>query len=94
MIVDGLAGLPAGEVIGYAAAVCATVIAARFLWNFIVTFLVRTLDRRDLAARAPRELALPRRRQLGGDARRRLAGRGARAAAPPPTPAIRSRAAS
>ena len=45
-IVDGLAGLPAGEVIGYAAAVCATVIAARFLWNFIVTFLVRTLDRR------------------------------------------------
>jgi monovalent cation/hydrogen antiporter len=45
-IVDGLTGLPAGEVIGYAAAVCATVIAARFLWNFIVTFLVRTLDRR------------------------------------------------
>jgi monovalent cation/hydrogen antiporter len=46
VIIDGLEGLPAGEVIGYAAAVCATVIAARFLWNFIVTFLVRTLDRR------------------------------------------------
>ena len=46
MIVDGLAGLPAGEVIGYAAAVCATVIGVRFLWNFIVTWLVRTVDRR------------------------------------------------
>ena len=31
MIVDGLAGRRAGEVIGYAALVCATVIAARFL---------------------------------------------------------------
>jgi Na+/H+ antiporter len=45
-IVDGLEGRPAGEVIGYAAAVCATVIAARFLWNFVVTFLVRAIDRR------------------------------------------------
>jgi CPA1 family monovalent cation:H+ antiporter len=46
VIVDGLGGLPAGEVIGYAAAVCAAVIAMRFLWNFIVTFLIRTIDRR------------------------------------------------
>jgi Na+/H+ antiporter len=46
VIVDGLAGTPPGEVIGYAAAVCATVIAVRFLWNFIVTFIIRAVDRR------------------------------------------------
>jgi CPA1 family monovalent cation:H+ antiporter len=46
VIVDGLSGLPAGEVLGYAAAVCAAVIAVRFLWNFVVTFLIRALDRR------------------------------------------------
>ncbi len=45
-IVDGLAGRPAGEVIGYAAAVCAAVIVVRFLWNFLVTFLIRAIDRR------------------------------------------------
>src|SRR5215204_5231785 len=32
-IVDGLSGVPAGEVIGYAAAVCAAVIAMRFIWS-------------------------------------------------------------
>jgi monovalent cation/hydrogen antiporter len=46
VIVDGLSGRPAGEVVGYAAAVCATVIAVRFLWNFVVTFLIRAIDRR------------------------------------------------
>ena len=46
VIVDGLSGLPKGEVLGYAAAVCAAVIAVRFLWNFVVTFLIRVLDRR------------------------------------------------
>jgi monovalent cation/hydrogen antiporter len=45
-IIDGLNGRPAGEVIGYAAAVCAAVIAVRFLWNFIVTWIIRTFDRR------------------------------------------------
>jgi CPA1 family monovalent cation:H+ antiporter len=45
-IVDGLQGLPAGEVAGYAAAVCGTVIAVRFVWNFVITALIRTLDRR------------------------------------------------
>jgi monovalent cation/hydrogen antiporter len=45
-IVNGLSGRPAGEVIGYAAAVCATVIVVRFAWNFIVTFLIRAIDRR------------------------------------------------
>jgi CPA1 family monovalent cation:H+ antiporter len=45
-IVDGLSGRPAGEVIGYAAAVCAAVIAVRFLWTFITTFIIRAVDRR------------------------------------------------
>jgi CPA1 family monovalent cation:H+ antiporter len=46
VIVGGLAGRPAGEVVGYAAVVCATVIAVRFLWNFAITFLIRAIDRR------------------------------------------------
>jgi CPA1 family monovalent cation:H+ antiporter len=46
VIVDGLSGLPAREVVGYAAAVCATVIVVRFLWNFVVTYLIRAIDRR------------------------------------------------
>src|SRR5207244_1178669 len=46
VIVNGLSGRPAGEVIGYAAAVCGAVIAIRFLWNFIVTFIIRAVDRR------------------------------------------------
>jgi Na+/H+ antiporter len=54
VIVDGLGGRSAGEVLGYAAVVCAAVIAVRFLWNFIVTFIVRAVDRRpsQLARRA------------------------------------------
>jgi Na+/H+ antiporter len=52
-IVRGLGG-PAGEVIGYAAAVCAAVIGIRFLWTFTITFLIRAVDRRpsQLARRA------------------------------------------
>jgi CPA1 family monovalent cation:H+ antiporter len=46
VIVDGLEGRPAGEVVGYAAAVCAAVIAARFVWTFATTIVLRTLDRR------------------------------------------------
>jgi CPA1 family monovalent cation:H+ antiporter len=46
VIVDGLSGQPAGEVVGYAAAVCAAVIAARFLWSFVMVVVIRTLDRR------------------------------------------------
>jgi Na+/H+ antiporter len=45
-IVDGLEGSSAGEVVGYAAAVCATVIVVRFAWGFIVTSLIRAIDRR------------------------------------------------
>jgi CPA1 family monovalent cation:H+ antiporter len=54
VIVDGLSGQPAGQVIGYAAAVCAAVIAVRFLWNFVVTSIIRVIDRRpsQLARRA------------------------------------------
>ena len=45
-IVDGLDGTSASEALGYAAAVCATVIGMRYLWNFAVTVAIRTLDRR------------------------------------------------
>jgi CPA1 family monovalent cation:H+ antiporter len=45
-IVRGLSGLPAGEVVGYAAAVCAAVIVARLLWSFFITAIIRTVDRR------------------------------------------------
>ena len=82
VIVDGLSGRPAGEVIGYAAAVCAAVIAVRFLWNFIVTYIIRAIDRRpsQRARRADWRIRVV--GELGGDARRGLAGGGAGAAAP------------
>jgi monovalent cation/hydrogen antiporter len=47
VIVDGLSGFSTGEVVGYAAAVCATVIAMRFIWVNVMTVLIRTLDRRE-----------------------------------------------
>jgi Na+/H+ antiporter len=46
VIVDGLSGRPAGEVVGYAAAVCGAVIAMRFIWTFAMTVVIRTIDRR------------------------------------------------
>jgi monovalent cation/hydrogen antiporter len=45
-IVDGLAGRPAGQVVGYAAIVCGAVIALRYVWQFTMTAVIRTLDRR------------------------------------------------
>jgi monovalent cation/hydrogen antiporter len=53
-IVDGLAGRSAGEVVGYAAIVCAAVIALRAIWTTVMTGVIRTLDRRpsQLARRA------------------------------------------
>ncbi len=45
-IVDGLSGEPAGQVVGYAAVVCAAVIAMRFVWTNLMTVVIRTLDRR------------------------------------------------
>jgi Na+/H+ antiporter len=46
-IVDGLSGRPAGEVIGYAAAICGAVVAMRFIWTNLMTVVIRTLDRRE-----------------------------------------------
>ncbi|HEY3191847.1 MAG TPA: Na+/H+ antiporter [Solirubrobacterales bacterium] len=53
-IVDGLAGRSAGQVVGYAAIVCGAVIALRNIWQFTMTAVIRTLDRRpsQLARRA------------------------------------------
>jgi monovalent cation/hydrogen antiporter len=45
-IVDGLSGQPWNEVVGYAALVCGVVILTRFAWGFVMTALIRTLDRR------------------------------------------------
>jgi CPA1 family monovalent cation:H+ antiporter len=47
VIVDGLSGRPAGEVVGYAAAICAAVIAMRFIWIFATTVVIRAVDRRE-----------------------------------------------
>jgi Na+/H+ antiporter len=47
VIVDGLSGRPASEVIGYAAAICAAVIAMRFIWSFTMTVVIRAIDRRE-----------------------------------------------
>jgi CPA1 family monovalent cation:H+ antiporter len=46
VIVDGLEGRGAGEVIGYSALVCAVVIGTRFVWMFTVPYVIRALDRR------------------------------------------------
>jgi Na+/H+ antiporter len=45
-IVDGLSGRPVGQVVGYAALICAAVIALRYLWQNTITVVIRTLDRR------------------------------------------------
>jgi CPA1 family monovalent cation:H+ antiporter len=45
--VGGEVGYSAGEVIGYAAAICAAVIAMRFIWLFATTLVLRTVDRRE-----------------------------------------------
>src|SRR6476661_1350065 len=45
-IVDGLSGEPWQQVVGYAALVCAVVIATRFVYQNVITVLIRALDRR------------------------------------------------
>jgi CPA1 family monovalent cation:H+ antiporter len=45
-IVDGLSGEPTGQVVGYAALICAVVIAMRFAWTNVITVIIRMLDRR------------------------------------------------
>src|ERR687886_162342 len=46
VIVGQLRGLPTGELIGYAASVCATVIVVRVVWIFVSTAVIRAIDRR------------------------------------------------
>src|SRR5206468_4177326 len=62
VIVGGPSGPPAGELLGYASAVCAAVIAVRFLWNFAITAVIRAVARR------PPQIA------RGGAARNRVVG--------------------
>ena len=45
-ILDDLDGYGAAELIGLAAAICATVVGARFAWMFTLPYVVRALDRR------------------------------------------------
>jgi monovalent cation/hydrogen antiporter len=45
-IVDGLAGRTASEVLGYSALICAAVILLRYIWQFTITGIIRTIDRR------------------------------------------------
>jgi monovalent cation/hydrogen antiporter len=47
VVVDGLNSYSTGELIGYAAAVSATVIGVRLLWTFTTPYIVRALDRRE-----------------------------------------------
>jgi CPA1 family monovalent cation:H+ antiporter len=46
VIASGLDAYSTGELVGYAALLCATVIGARFLWTFTMPYVVRALDRR------------------------------------------------
>jgi CPA1 family monovalent cation:H+ antiporter len=46
VILDGVSSQSAGELIGYAALICATVIGTRFVWTFTAPYVVRALDRR------------------------------------------------
>jgi CPA1 family monovalent cation:H+ antiporter len=46
VILDGVSHQSAGELIGYAALVCATVIGTRLVWNFTVVYIIRAIDRR------------------------------------------------
>ncbi len=46
LIVQGLAGRPAGQVLGYALAIAATVVLGRVLWVFPATYLPRALSNR------------------------------------------------
>jgi CPA1 family monovalent cation:H+ antiporter len=46
VILDGVSNRSAGELIGYAALICATVIGTRFVWSFTAPYVVRALDRR------------------------------------------------
>jgi monovalent cation/hydrogen antiporter len=46
VIMEGLDAYTAGEVLGYSALVCATVIGTRFVFSFTTPYVLRALDRR------------------------------------------------
>jgi CPA1 family monovalent cation:H+ antiporter len=46
VIMEGLDAYTMGEVLGYAALVCATVIGTRFVFSFTMPYVIRALDRR------------------------------------------------
>jgi CPA1 family monovalent cation:H+ antiporter len=46
VIIEGLDAYTMGEVLGYAALVCATVIGTRFAFSFTMPYVIRALDRR------------------------------------------------
>jgi CPA1 family monovalent cation:H+ antiporter len=46
VITNGLDAYTTGELVGYSALVCATVIGARFAFNFTMPYVIRALDRR------------------------------------------------
>jgi monovalent cation/hydrogen antiporter len=46
VIIDGLDSRTTGEVLGWSALICATVIGTRFLWAFTVPYVIRAIDRR------------------------------------------------
>jgi CPA1 family monovalent cation:H+ antiporter len=47
LILDGLSGMPAGEVLWWCVAVSLVVIVTRLIWSQSVVFVVRALDRRE-----------------------------------------------
>jgi CPA1 family monovalent cation:H+ antiporter len=47
IIIDGLSGMPAGEVLWWCVAVSLAVIVTRLIWSQSVVFVVRALDRRE-----------------------------------------------
>jgi monovalent cation/hydrogen antiporter len=59
MVVDGLNGISAGTLAGYALAVSAIVIGTRLVWSYTMPYLIRLLDRR-ASQRARRVGARPR----------------------------------
>jgi Na+/H+ antiporter len=59
LIADGLDAYTTGELVGYAALVCATVIGTRFAFSFTAPYVLRALDRRE-SQRARRVGARPR----------------------------------
>jgi monovalent cation/hydrogen antiporter len=46
VVLDGLSGIPTGTLLGYAAAVSATVIVVRLIWQSTTPYVIRALDRR------------------------------------------------